>query len=190
MLRATGPSPHPGLSRGSLVGCDLLREKKQLYTRFSSVCCQVNETTVLVSHSRSRDRGTCPQFMRFEPGRRRPESKRIASKQSKHNAGRTGLALASKCRRRNKHVIRCDLHGPPPRREERSTPHLFLKLLQGIPRPRLSITMSDAELTSTLRCRRTVSVCTFRNAQSARTLRLLCAHPNAYARPRDRHSVH
>jgi hypothetical protein len=44
-----------------------------------------------------------------------------------------------------------------------------------------SIKISEADLTSALRCRRTVSVCVF-SASKARTLRLLCAHLSAYGR--------
>src|SRR6516165_12791938 len=53
------PVPHlPGLGRVKTSSCVytstkpvaiLLPEKKQLYTWFSSVCCQVSETMVLVS---------------------------------------------------------------------------------------------------------------------------------------------
>src|ERR1700751_6101563 len=105
--------------------------------------------------------------MRFDPGRRRPESKRIASKQSRHPAGRTGLALASKCPAAEINMPFVAIYIARCLGAKSGASAHFLKLLQGIPRPRLSITRSDAELTSTLRCRRTVSVCTFRNAQSA-----------------------
>jgi hypothetical protein len=43
----------------------------------------------------------------------------------------------------------------------------------------ISIKISDVELTRAPRCRRTVSVCTFK-ARKARTLRLLCTYPNVY----------
>jgi len=44
----------------------------------------------------------------------------------------------------------------------------------------LDIKGTDAEPTSALRCRRTVSVCTFLKARKAGTLRLLCTYLNDY----------
>src|SRR4029077_3139866 len=64
-------------------------------------------------------------------------------------------------------------------REAAPTPRRFYSAsILALP---ISMKISDVELTRARRCRRTVSVCTFK-ARKARTLRLLCTYPNAYGR--------